>query len=263
MILTLTNPHATYAAIESRPEDILEIVVSAQVEKGSPWALVKEFAESKNIRVGLEGGGASSNRGGSSYRPGRKKKSHGGGPKSGNQEGGRAGTQWAKVRPREEADLRDVLGNKPESGYGTWLILDCLQDPQNIGAIFRSAAFFGIRGIVMTRDRSAPMTETVYDVACGGVEWVPFCIETNLRQAIDVAKDMDLWTLGTSEHADKSFMDLERDRNWLLVIGNEEKGIRKATWEACDEICTIPQIGGVGSLNASVASAVLMSKFTC
>ena len=142
---------------------------------------------------------------------------------------------------------------------GLWLALDCLQDPQNLGAIFRAAAFFGVKGIVMTTERSAPMTATVYDIACGGVEEVPFVQTINLKQALDKAKEAGLWILGTSEHAKEPLSKVGKDRPWLMVLGNEEKGMRRLTEESCDVLCSIPHAGtGVTSLNVSVAAGILI-----
>jgi 23S rRNA (guanosine2251-2'-O)-methyltransferase len=147
------------------------------------------------------------------------------------------------------------------SKYGLWLAFDQLQDPHNVGSIFRTAAFFGVRGIIMTQDRSAALTSTVYDVSSGGVEDVPFAVVPNLQRAFEVSKDHDLWILGTSEHAKQSWNTVPKDRNWLLVMGNEEKGMRRLTAETCDMVCQIPPSGnGVSSLNVSVAAGILISK---
>jgi 23S rRNA (guanosine2251-2'-O)-methyltransferase len=138
--------------------------------------------------------------------------------------------------------------------------LDSLQDPQNLGAIFRSASFFGVKGIIMTTERSAPMTSVVYDISCGGVESLPFVQAINLQRAFEKAKDAGLWILGTSEHAKESLKKIQNDRPWLVVVGNEEKGIRRLTEESCDIVCTIPGAGkGVTSLNVSVATGVMLS----
>jgi 23S rRNA (guanosine2251-2'-O)-methyltransferase len=145
---------------------------------------------------------------------------------------------------------------------GLWLALDQLQDPHNVGAVFRTAAFFGVKGIVMTVDRSAPLSPTVYDVASGGVEYVPFTLQTNLAQAMEIAKKSGLWVLGSSERAAESVHRIDRDRRWLLVIGNEEKGLRRLTLERCDQVCTIPPAGQVNSLNVSVAAGILMAALT-
>ncbi|MCC7440021.1 MAG: RNA methyltransferase [Bdellovibrionales bacterium] len=131
-----------------------------------------------------------------------------------------------------------------------------------MGAIFRTAAFFGVKGILLTQERSAPLTGTAYDVASGGMEHVPFAIHNNLSRALDAAKDADLWILGTSEHAKESLSTLKKDRSWLVVVGNEETGIRRLTQERCDLVCSIPGSGAVTSLNVSVAAGILVAHFS-
>ena len=145
---------------------------------------------------------------------------------------------------------------------GLWLALDQIQDPHNVGAIFRTAAFFGIRGIIVTKDRSAPLSATAYDVASGGLECVPFAQPPNLSRALKQAKDAGLWVLGTSEHATRDLSEVDRDRPWLLVLGNEEKGLRRLTSEHCDELCRITPRGEIASLNVSVAAGVLMAALS-
>ena len=146
------------------------------------------------------------------------------------------------------------------AGGGLWLALDAIQDPHNVGSIFRTAAFFGVRGVVMTADRAAPLSAVVYDVASGGVEAVPFAVETNLRRALEAAKAAGLWILGSSEHAERGVDAVARDRPWLLVLGNEEGGLRRLTLETCDEVCRIAPGGdAVTSLNVAVAAGILIA----
>jgi 23S rRNA (guanosine2251-2'-O)-methyltransferase len=91
---------------------------------------------------------------------------------------------------------------------------------------------------------------------------VPFSVQANLSRALKVAKDAGVWVLGTSEHADKDVADVPRDRPWLLVLGNEQKGLRQLTLKNCDEACRLSPRGNVTSLNVSVAAGVLMAKLT-
>jgi 23S rRNA (guanosine2251-2'-O)-methyltransferase len=178
----------------------------------------------------------------------------------------RVGVASAQVRePAGLKDPTDLFATATESSGGSpglWLALDCLQDPHNVGAIFRTAGFFGVRGIVVTRDRSAPLNATVLDVAAGGVEHVPFCAVPNLARALKAAKTAGLWLLGTTEHASESAFSITRDRPWLVILGNEEKGLRRLTLEECDLTCAIPARGAVTSLNVSTAAAVLISRLT-
>ena len=247
--LMIKNPHSILAALKARPKDVLEVNLPRD-KKDEVWEEIEALAQKNKIRAGASVATASrpdSRRGGSSQRPE---------PKF----GGRESSHGAMIRQKPPTSLEVLFSGIDENTRGVWLALDSLQDPQNIGAIFRSAAFFGIKGIILTSERSAPMTSTVYDIASGGVDAMPYVSVINLQRAFEKAKDAGLWILGTSEHAKESVKTLKRDRPWLLVMGNEEKGLRRLTEESCDMMCTIPGVGdGVTSLNVSVATGILLS----
>jgi 23S rRNA (guanosine2251-2'-O)-methyltransferase len=236
------------AALKHRPDDVREIRVPAGRPQGA-WADVADAARSENISVVAQQLDAGARRG---------KKTQG--------KSERIGTATAMVcdHPGIAAPgkLLNAAAEADQNATGLWLALDCLQDPHNVGAIFRTASFFGVKGILLTKDRSAPMTATVYDVAAGGVESVPFCLVPNLARSLDTAKKSGLWLLGTSEHEATSYVDVMPDRQWLLVIGNEEKGLRRLTLDNCDVVCGIPPQGDVTSLNASVAAAIMIARLS-
>lgn len=238
--LTLKNPHSVLEALRFRPHDVLEVRISRS-GASSAWQLVSQAAREAHVPL-------------KTVSPHER-------VESASRGGGRTGTAEAVVREREPRDVRDLFPNAA-ARRGVWLALDQIQDPQNVGAIFRTAAFFGVRGIMLTRHKSAPLTAAAYDVASGGIEHVPFALVANLAQGLDLAKEAGLWVLGTSEHAPKSIWDVDRDRNWLVVLGNEEAGLRRLTAETCDELCHIPSTGGVGSLNVSVATGVVLAALS-
>ena len=247
-MLELRNPHSVLAALQHRPHDVREIRIASGQPQGA-WADVADAARSEGISVVAQRIDTGNRRG---------KKA------SGKSE--RVGIATAIVREHpgvtEPGHLFEGAASSEDGVPGLWLALDCLQDPHNVGAIFRTAAFFGVRGILITKDRSAPMTGTVHDVSAGGVESVPFCAVPNLARSLDIAKKAGLWLLGTSEHASQSYVDVLPDRPWLLVIGNEEKGLRRLTLDKCDVVCGIPPRGDVTSLNASVAAAILIARLS-
>lgn len=247
MPLDLRNPHSVLAAIHARAHDVLEIRVRGNRPQDA-WEEVCDIAVSLNIPVRTNVSKDSGARRSPRKNPGR-------GPQ---QQTERSGAAEATVREPAPWSL-DAILKSGETNSGLWLALDCVQDPQNVGAIFRSASFFGVRGIVMTKDRSAPMNGTVCDVAAGGVEDVPFVIETNLARSLEKARDAGLWILGASEHAEQSVYEVEADRGWMLVVGNEQKGMRRLTKENCDVVCRFPPVGAVTSLNVSVAAGSLMA----
>jgi 23S rRNA (guanosine2251-2'-O)-methyltransferase len=241
--LALRNPHSVLEAIRLRPADVVDLRLATRSPHDA-WQQAQEAALAANIPVRVLPPEPRNN-------PRRRD----------DDQDGRLGGAHGLVREKLPVDLVDLFADAKERP-GLWLALDQIQDPHNLGAIIRSAAFFAVRGIVLTKHKSAPMTATVYDVASGGVEHVPFAVETNLRQSLDAAKAAGLWVLGTSERADRSLWEVDRDRSWLVVLGNEEAGLRRLTSETCDELCRIPSAGGIGSLNVSVAAGVLLAALT-
>jgi 23S rRNA (guanosine2251-2'-O)-methyltransferase len=251
MSLRLTNPHSVLAALEMRAASVLEVSVPAHISAkptdDDPWGAVAKLARAKGVKV------QTASRGGSAPRN-----------VNDDNQGGRAGLASAVVKESEGVALEELFAGAQEraDGKGIWLALDSLQDPHNVGAIFRLASFFGIQGVLVTAERSAPLTATVYDVACGGVEYTPFTMQINLQRAFEAAKEAGLWILGTTEHQGDALESVKPDRPWLVVLGNEEKGMRRLTQESCDVLCRIPPQGKVTSLNVSTAAAVLMSRLT-
>lgn len=246
--LQLHNPHSVLAVFETRPHDVVDLRLPSHKQPSPGWEDVERMATLHRVPI-LRG----------DPREGRRTSKHS------QAESGRTGVTRATVRERADVTMQDLFANAKEQRngrYGLWLALDQIQDPHNVGAVFRTAAFFGIRGIVITRDRSAPLNATVYDVASGGMEHVPFSNLPNLARAIEQAKEAGLWALGASEHAERDVAEIPHDRPWLLVLGNEEKGLRRLTFEKCDDICRLSAKGSVGSLNVSVAAGVLMAILT-
>jgi len=244
--LILKNPHSVLAALRTRPEAVHEVRIYASAAGGA-WDEVVALAKDQRVRI---------RRNAERHEGGRRRRQP--------ERSGRTGAAEATVSERSDIDLRKLFasldnGLEPRQ---LWLALDRLQDPQNVGAVFRSAAFFGVRGVILSRDKSAPINATVYDVASGGMEYVPFSVQTNLSRALDAAKQKNVWVLGASEHAEVDVAEVDSDRAWLLVLGNEEKGLRRLTLDKCDNLCRLTPRGSVGSLNVSVAAGCLMAALT-
>ncbi|MFT7462324.1 MAG: 23S rRNA (guanosine2251-2'-O)-methyltransferase [Pseudohongiellaceae bacterium] len=293
MNLRLTNPHSVLAALATRPKDVLSMSVPSH-GAGEAWQKAAIEAQENGIRVrqlapiedsdddegpGRKGdrrsGGSRGGRGdgrseggrhggGQGQRGGNRGGQNRGGPRGGRGGGpksGRSGGAEAEVRPREGIEVHELFagGAKLEGGKGLWLAIDQVQDPRNLGAIFRSASFFGVAGVLLTRDRAAPLSSVAYDTASGGLEHVPFAWASNLSRDFAAARDEGLWILGAAGEADDDVSTIDRERPWLLVLGNEEKGLRRLTREGCDQLCRLSPIGVVDSLNVSVAAAVFMA----
>ncbi len=245
-LLELKNPHAVRAALEHRPAAVKEVVFYSP-PKGM-WGRIADQAKELKVPVRIHDQ-KEKQEAKRTYRGSAEKEE-------------RIGHAFAKVEPKSPISLEKMFSSASDAGEtegNLWIGLDTLQDPHNVGAIFRTAAFFGVRGIVVTKNQSAPISSTVYDIAAGGLESVPFAIETNLHRSLKFAKRAGLWILGTSEHAEKSIWEIDRRRPWMLLLGNEQKGLRRLTIDNCDELAIIPAHSEVKSLNVSVAAGIMTS----
>ncbi len=138
------------------------------------------------------------------------------------------------------------------------LILDCVQDPHNLGAILRTADGAGVHAVVAPKDKAAGITETVRRISAGAADHVPFVQVTNLARTMERLKKAGLWLVGTSDHADKSLYDLDLKGPLAIVLGAEEKGMRRLTEENCDFLARIPMAGKTECLNVSVSAGVCL-----
>lgn len=155
----------------------------------------------------------------------------------------------------ELEDLFTAAKEKEESPF--FLLLDGIEDPHNLGSIMRTADAAGVHGIIIPKRRAVGLTSTVAKASTGAIEHVPVVRVTNLVQTIDELKERGLWIFGTDMDG-KDYRQWEVDSPIGLVIGNEGKGLSRLVKEKVDETLTIPMTGHVQSLNASVASSLLM-----
>lgn len=138
------------------------------------------------------------------------------------------------------------------------LILDQVQDPHNLGACLRSADAVGAHALIMPKDRSVTITDTVRNVASGAAENLPVIQVTNLARTMDELKKVGLWLVGTSDGADKTLYEADLTGPLVIVMGGEGKGVRRLTKEKCDLLVKIPMLGSVECLNVSVATGVCL-----
>ncbi len=159
------------------------------------------------------------------------------------------------IKARDEGDLPDILAQQPQ---GLYLILDCIQDPHNLGAILRTADGAGVAAVIAPKDKSVGITETVLRVSVGAAEKVPFIQVTNLARTMKYLKEAGLWFVGTSDHGDRSLYDMDLRGGIALVMGAEGDGMRRLTEENCDFLIRIPMLGSIPCLNVSVATGVCL-----
>ncbi|MDZ7642227.1 MAG: 23S rRNA (guanosine(2251)-2'-O)-methyltransferase RlmB [Desulfurivibrio sp.] len=140
------------------------------------------------------------------------------------------------------------------------LVLDSLQDPHNLGAVLRSAAAFGVNGVILPKDRSAPLSGTVLKAAAGTAALLDICRTTNLAAALSTLKQQGFWIYGASGEAGNSLYETDFSGPTCLVLGNEQKGIRPLLKSHCDFLLAIPLAAGVESLNVSVAAGIMLAE---
>lgn len=159
------------------------------------------------------------------------------------------------IKAKDEGTLTDILAAHPD---GLYLVLDCIQDPHNLGAILRTADGAGVAAVIAPKDKSVGITETVLRVSVGAAESVPFIQVTNLARTMKSMKDAGIWFVGTSDHGDRSIYDIDFKGGIAVVMGAEGDGMRRLTEENCDFLVRIPMMGSVPCLNVSVATGVCL-----
>ncbi len=137
------------------------------------------------------------------------------------------------------------------------VILDHLEDPHNFGAIIRSCEAAGIKYIVIPKDRSVSVNETVMKTSAGALNYVNIVMVTNINQAISELKDKGFWFVGMDMDG-TNYKEIDYSGKIGLIVGSEGNGLGQLVRKNCDFIASIPMKGNVNSLNASVASAIII-----
>ncbi len=163
----------------------------------------------------------------------------------------------AKAQPVRLMKLSTALYESDGNKKDLWLAVDEMTDPQNLGAIIRSAACLGFSTIILPQRRTVGLTPAVYKVACGAVERINIVEVSNLSNALLDLKEEGFWVYGADMDG-QPITQTDYASPAVLVIGSEGTGIREKTAENCDQIISIPQKGGVESLNASAAASIIM-----
>ncbi len=162
----------------------------------------------------------------------------------------------ADIDDYQYRELNELL-NSINKEYPLILILDHIQDPHNFGAIIRSAESVVVDGIIIPKDRGTEVNSTVMKTSAGALEYVPISMVTNLVGAINELKNRGYWIVGADMNG-KNYSEIDYQMPIGLVIGSEGNGLSRLVKEKCDHIISIPMRGKINSLNASVATGIIL-----
>ena len=156
--------------------------------------------------------------------------------------------------PLESLTVEEIA----DPAEGVILVLDQVTDPQNVGAILRSAAAFGAKGVVLQDRHAPPFTGALAKAAAGALERVPVARVVNLSRALERLSDLGWRAVGLAGDAETSLNEALDTGPTALVLGSEGEGLRRLVSEHCDVLARIPMPGGFESLNVSSAAAVAL-----
>ena len=162
-------------------------------------------------------------------------------------------------RSEESENYLESILDKPRLKL---LLLDGLSDPHNVGACLRSAAAADVDAVIVPKNRSCHLTPTVRKISCGASELIPFVVVTNMVRTINFLKDKGVMIYGSDLQATKTYDEVEYAQKNALIIGSEDKGIRRLTRENCDELVKIGMSKNMDSLNASVSAGILLFEIS-
>ncbi len=164
----------------------------------------------------------------------------------------------AFVAPVPYVEVEDILARAEAKGEPPFLLLlDELEDPHNLGALLRTADAVGVHGILIPKRRSVPLNATVAKTSAGAVEYVPVARIGNVVQTLKKLKERGLWVVGADMDG-TPYDKADLTGPMVLVVGSEGKGMSRLTRENCDIVVSLPMVGRINSLNASVAGSILL-----
>lgn len=165
----------------------------------------------------------------------------------------------AQVIPYEYWDLTRLIAHAATvSDQPVIIVADSINDPHNLGAMIRTAEAMGAQGLVIPSRRAVGITPTVFKVAAGALVTFPVARVTNIQQALMELKTSGFWIYGTAAHSPQPIYQVDLRGAIALVIGSEGRGLGTLTERNCDNLVAIPLQGNVPSLNASVATAMVL-----
>lgn len=166
----------------------------------------------------------------------------------------------AKIADFKYSDISDIIQLARSKGESLLIvILDHIEDPQNLGAIVRTADFLGAHGVVIPKDRAAAVTPAVIKASSGAVNNLLIARVVNLARVIKDLKKDGVWIVGADADSRQTVYEQDlKNLDLALVVGSEGRGLSKSVMESCDFLVSIPKSGKVSSLNASVAAGIIL-----
>lgn len=165
----------------------------------------------------------------------------------------------ARVSQKGYTSLDDLLAIPLKLNEAPlFVILDCIEDPRNLGAILRTADAAGVHGVVIQSYRAAGISPEVSKASAGAIEYVPVCMVPNIKNAIKEMKEAGIAVVGAEIGDYPVTWKADISGPLAVVIGSEGKGIRRTVKESCDSMVTLPMKGKINSLNASVAAGIFL-----
>lgn len=158
----------------------------------------------------------------------------------------------------EYSDLNQMLHKAKQKTNPLFVMLDGLEDPHNLGSIMRTCDAIGVDGIIIPKNRSVGLNATVAKVSTGAIEHMPVAQVTNLTRTLKDLKKEGYWICGTDATNATQYDKLNYDMPLVLVVGSEGQGISRLVLKECDYIVKLPMVGHVTSLNASVATGIML-----
>lgn len=166
----------------------------------------------------------------------------------------------AEIKPYEYSSLEEIIRIGKNKTNPVIVMLDGINDPHNLGAIMRSCDVFGVSGIIVKKVNQVSLNSTVAKTSAGAINYVKVAQVANLNNAIQVLKDNGYWIVSTDGSGNYNYQDLKYDFPVVVVIGSEGNGVSPLVLKNSDYVVKIPMFGHVNSLNASVATAILLSR---
>ncbi|MFQ8704660.1 MAG: 23S rRNA (guanosine(2251)-2'-O)-methyltransferase RlmB [Thomasclavelia sp.] len=164
----------------------------------------------------------------------------------------------AEVEEYRYYSVDEILNSIPEGKQPLLLMLDGLEDPHNLGAILRTCDALGVDGVIIGKNRSVGLNATVAKVSTGAIDYVKVAQVTNLTRTLEDLKKRSFWVVGCDLDQSQDYRRIDYDMPLVIVIGSEGFGISRLVKKNCDFNVVLPMVGHVTSLNASVATAVIL-----